>query len=134
MIVLDEHLTGHNIKQNIAKWYRGKVCFIDELRPKSVVKDEGIPELLIKQKYPTFLTLDEKDFWGKIEAHSKYCIICFNWDDSRIPEISDTLRSLFKKDEFTTKAIRMGKVFRISDIEIRFYSASEKAVKCIKWE
>ena len=31
MIVLDEHLTGHNVKQNIEKWYRGKVRFIDDL-------------------------------------------------------------------------------------------------------
>ncbi len=45
MIVLDEQLLGRGIEHNIARWYRGKVQFITELRPKTVIKDDAIPTL-----------------------------------------------------------------------------------------
>ena len=41
MIVLDEQLQGAGLEQAIARWYRGRVCFIAALRPGSVVKDDG---------------------------------------------------------------------------------------------
>ena len=110
----------------------GKFVMLMNCDP-NVVKDDSIPELLLNQNYPTFLTLNEKDFWGKIEAHSKYCVMCFNWDDSRIREMPDILRSLFKMDDFKTIAARMGKVIRVSDIGIRFYVTSDKIVRHIKW-
>jgi hypothetical protein len=46
MIVLDEQLLGRHIEQDIAKWYRGAVQSIIDLRPNSIIKDEAIPELL----------------------------------------------------------------------------------------
>jgi hypothetical protein len=33
MIVLDEQLLGRDLDAQIAKWYRGTVCFITDLRP-----------------------------------------------------------------------------------------------------
>ena len=39
MIVLDEQLLGRNIELEIAKWYRGAVKFIIDLRPDTVIKD-----------------------------------------------------------------------------------------------
>ena len=43
MIVLDEQLLGANLEQAIGKWYQGNVCFITDLRPNSIIKDEAIP-------------------------------------------------------------------------------------------
>lgn len=40
MIVLDEQLMGRNLEVEIAKWYRGTVQFIADLRPNTVIKDD----------------------------------------------------------------------------------------------
>lgn len=52
MIVLDEQLLGRGIEHDIARWYRGKVQFITELRPHTVIKDDAIPTLLRQQPQP----------------------------------------------------------------------------------
>jgi hypothetical protein len=62
MIVLDEQLLGRDIELEIAKWYRGAVQFIMDLRPNTVIKDDAIPELLRQQSQSTFVTINEKDF------------------------------------------------------------------------
>ncbi len=46
MIVLDEQLLGRDLEIAIARWYRGPVLFITDLRPGSVIKDDAIPVLL----------------------------------------------------------------------------------------
>lgn len=46
MIVLDEQLLGYGLQSAIARWYRGRVIAITELRPGSVIRDEAIPVLL----------------------------------------------------------------------------------------
>lgn len=50
MIVLDEQLLGRQLELEIAKWYRGRVQFIHELRPHTVVKDDAIPDVLQRQR------------------------------------------------------------------------------------
>lgn len=137
MIVLDEHLKFfnlYNLKQQIEKWYSGKVCYITELRPQTVIKDDNIAALLISQNQPTFVTINTIDFWKKIQAHKSYCIICFAIEDTRALEIPDILRTVLIFDEFKTKALRMGKVVRVSDHEIRFYTVEDKAIKRIAWK
>jgi hypothetical protein len=47
MIVLDEQLLGRNLEREIAKWYRGSVQFIIDLRLHTVIKDDAIPELCV---------------------------------------------------------------------------------------
>ncbi len=131
MIVLDEQLLGRAIDQNIARWYRGPVHFILDLRPRTVIKDDGIPELLRQQSQPTFVTINERDFWQKVEADSRYCIVCFPLPDPRVREIPDALRSLFRRPEFRTKAQRMGKVIRVTNEDVHFYTVSDKRVRAI---
>ena len=65
MIVLDEQLLGRDIDKQIARWYQGAVCFIMDLRPNTVVKDDAIPRLLQQEDQPTFVTINERDFWRK---------------------------------------------------------------------
>jgi hypothetical protein len=40
MIVVDEQLLGRAIDRDIARWYRGPVRFILDLRPHTVIKDD----------------------------------------------------------------------------------------------
>lgn len=131
MIVLDEQLLGRAIDQDIARWYRGPVNFILDLRPHSVIKDDGIPELLRQQSQPTFVTINERDFWQKIEADARYCIVCFPLSDPRAREIPGVLRLLFRHLEFRTKAQRMGKVICVTSEDIRYYTTSDKRMEII---
>jgi hypothetical protein len=77
MIVLDEQLLGANLEQAIGKWYQGNVCFITDLRPNSIIKDEAIPMLLRKEAQPTFITINERDFWRKVAISEYFCIVDF---------------------------------------------------------
>ena len=81
MIVLDEQLLGRGIEHDIARWYRGKVQFITELRPHTVIKDDAIPMLLRQQPQPTFVTINERDFWQRVAGDPRYCLVCFVWSD-----------------------------------------------------
>ncbi len=132
MIVLDEQLLGRNIEVEIAKWYRGAVKFIIDLRPHTIIKDDVIPELLRQHNQPTFITINEKDFWRKVNMNNHCCIVCFTLPDSRTHEISQTLRSLFRKSEFRTKANRMGKVIRVTDYDISYYTYRDDSIKIIR--
>lgn len=66
MIVLDEQLLGRSLERAITAWYGGSVQFITELRPNTVIKDEAIPLLLRQQRQPTFVTINERDFWQRV--------------------------------------------------------------------
>ncbi len=131
MIVLDEQLLGRNIETEIARWYRGSVRFITVLRPHTVIKDDGIPELLRRQNQPTFVTINEKDFWQKTAIDQRFCVVCFTLSDAHTDRIPQTLRRLFRYPEFETKAKRMGKVIRITDKETVFYTFDEREVRSI---
>ena len=110
MIVLDEQLLGRGLERDIAQWYRGTVQFITDLRPHTIIKDEAIPALLRQRSQPTFVTINERDFWRRVATDQRYCIVCFVLSDARAREIPPALRALFHRPEFRTKAQRMGKV------------------------
>lgn len=131
MIVLDEQLLGRNLETEIAHWYRGVVCFITDLRPDTIIKDESIPLLLQEQKQPTFITINEKDFWRKVMITHHFCVVCFALPDARAAEIPLRLRSLLQKPLFATKKQRMGIVIRVTDQETSYYTATERRVKAI---
>lgn len=131
MIVLDEQLLGRHIEQDIARWYRGKIRYILDLRPGSVIKDDGIPDLLRRQPQPTFITINEQDFWRKVGADLRFCIVCFAIPDTRVREIPQSLRLLLRRPEFRTKARRMGKIIRVANADIRYYTATSRQVKML---
>lgn len=131
MVILDEQLLGRNIEIEIAKWYKGNVRFIIDLRPHTVIKDDAIPELLRQQNRPVFVTINEKDFWRKVSVDNKFCIVCFSLNDSRANEIPQSLRILFQYPMFKTKEKRMGKIVRVTDKRIRYYSLDDREIKTI---
>ncbi len=122
MIVLDEQLLGRSLEVTIAKWYRGSVCFITDLRPQTVIKDEAIPRLLQQQKGCTFVSINEIDFWRKVAINQQFCIVCFALTDTRVGEIPSRLRTLLHHPLFSTKRKRMGKVIRVSDQKTSYYA------------
>ncbi len=99
MIVLDEQLLGLNLDHDIAAWYAGAELFITDLRPGTVIKDDGIPALLRRQQQPTFVTIDERDFWRKVAIDRHFCVACLALPDSRAREIAELLRALFRHKE-----------------------------------
>lgn len=129
MIVLDEQLLGRNIETEIARWYGGAVQFIIELRPSTVIKDDAIPEILRQQNQPTFVTINERDFWRKVAGDNQYCVVCFSLTDARAQEIPAVLRTLLQRTEFRTKAARMGKVIRVTEEEISYYSSKDRQIR-----
>ena len=131
MIVLDEQLLGRGSEVEIARWYRGAVRFITDLRPGTVIRDEAIPQLLRQQNQPTFVTINERDFWRKVALDDRQCVVCFALPDSRVDEIPAALRALFRHPEFSTKARRMGKVVRVTGQEISYYTLNDQVVRTI---
>jgi hypothetical protein len=110
MIVLDEQLLGHGLERAIAQWYQGAVCFITDLRPKTVILDDAIPGLLQQENQPTFVTINTSDFWRKVVINNRFCMICFTLPDSQTSDMPSLLRPLLRHSAFSTKRSRMGKV------------------------
>ncbi len=129
MIVLDEQLLGRDIELDIARWYGGKVLFITDLRPNTIIKDDAIPGLLRQQIQPTFVTINEKDFWRKVEIDDHFCVVCLLLPDSRVKEIPKILQSLFRLPAFKSKANRMGKVIRVAEETIFYYTHQDRHVR-----
>jgi predicted GTPase len=131
MIVLDEQLQGRNLQTLTAAWYPGTVLYITDLRPHTVIKDQAIPALLRQQSQPTFVTINVSDFWQQIAVDDRFCVICFTLPDARVREIASVLRTVLQHPLFSTKAKRMGKVIRITDAGVTFYTSGDPAVKSI---
>jgi hypothetical protein len=131
MIVLDEQLLGRGLEFEIAKWYRGSVLFINDIRPNTVIKDDAVPVLLRLLTQPAFITINTEDFWRKTPADIRYCMICFVLPDSRAVRIPGSLRELFHTEEFRTKSKRMGKVIRVTEGAIHYYSVNDSQMRTI---
>jgi hypothetical protein len=133
MIVLDEQLLGRALEIEIARWYQGMVCFITDLRPDTVIKDDAIPLLLQERNQPTFITINEKDFWRKAAITRHFCVICFTLPDARAVEISSLLRSLLHQPLFATKKQRMGTILRVTNHDVSYYTVMDRRIKTIQW-
>ena len=125
MIVLDEQLQGVRLEEDIARWYRGRVCFVSALRAGSIIKDDSIPHLLRSARQPTFVTQNWIDFWRRTAAHGDFCIACFVLRTEQVREIAPLLRRLLRLPVFQTRAARMGKVARVSGEQVAYYQARD---------
>lgn len=132
MIVLDEQLLGRGIEGEIAQWYPGSVRFITDLRPGTVIKDAAIPMLLSQANAPTFVTINETDFWRRIEITNRFCVVCLTLPDSRATETSVLLRRFLNHRDYRTKAQRTGNVVRITESGASHYSVADKTIRAIK--
>jgi hypothetical protein len=132
MLVLDEQLLGRDLEIALARWYRGPILFITDLRPGSVIKDDAIPLLLRQQHQASFITINESDFWQKITIDRHFCVVCFALPDSRAGEIPALLRAVFHLSAFETKARRMGKVLRVTHTMVSYYTYRERESRTVR--
>jgi hypothetical protein len=121
MIVLDEQLEDPLLSERIARWYKGAVVNLLELRPGSRVFDPAVPTLLRTIKHPTFVTINYKDFWHKIPASPDYCAICFKLPSERTLEVSELLRWVLSLPGLRTKRDRMGAVVSVVERKVVLY-------------
>ncbi|MFA0781898.1 hypothetical protein [Fervidibacter sacchari] len=128
MIVLDEHLMGLGLDREVRAWYEGQVCYITDLRPDTVIKDEAIPSLLLRERQPNFVTGDITGFWRKVKPHSNFCIVCFGLPAEQWRKIPFLLRRLFRTEGFRTKRERMGKVALVTETTVRFYAVGQPSI------
>jgi hypothetical protein len=58
-------------------------------------------------------------------------VVCFALSDSQAHEISPRLRSLLRRPAFSTKKERMGKVVRVTNRQISYYSFDDRQIRVI---
>ena len=133
MIVLDENMLGLRLDQVIARWYPGRVCSITDLRPGTIIKDETIALLLQQARGATFVTTNVTDFWRRVPAHARYCIVCLALPNEQLRQLPDLLRRFLRMPEWKTKAGRMGKVARVSRRQLQYYAVGDDRLHSRVW-
>ena len=129
MIVLDENLQALGARNPIASWYPGRICYINDLDPDAVIKDAAIPTYLHRLRGATFVTTNVSDFWRRVRADARFCVVCLAVPNERLREVPNMLRSLFRMPELKTKSARMGKVVRVSRRQVHYYTAKDKRLR-----
>jgi len=133
VIVLDENLDEQRVRLPLASRYKGGVLSIRDLRPGSVIKDEAIPSILCGHRDCTFITTNVSDFWRRVPAHNRYCVLCVPLPSERQDEIPDLLLRFFRHELFRSARQRMGKVFRVSPSEILYYEVTGRIALKARW-
>jgi len=133
MIVLDEQLLSYGLQASIARWYRGAVTDITQLRPNTVILDEAIPMLLRAVSRPTFVTINVADFWRRLAPNPRFCIVCCAVPHTRAQEVPDLLRRVLALEPFRTRSRRLGKIVRVSPQHVRYYTTDTQAIHLIAW-
>jgi hypothetical protein len=132
MLIIEENLHDQRIMAAISNWYPGQVISVVTLRTGAVIKDEAIPGLLLTASQPTFVTINAPDFWQKALPHQGYCIVAIALPKERVQEVPLFLRRLLRVTGFRTKALRMGKIIRLSQDQIEYYE-SDRHVESLQW-
>lgn len=129
-IILDDQLADAAIRKRLAQWTRAQR--LRDLRPGEVIKDERVPMILRELRQPTFVTID-MGFWNGRLRDARYCILCFPLRSDEQREIPGLLRNLFRMSEFATKAMRMGKVARVSQSHIDYWQLGDEQPHGLSW-
>lgn len=133
MIVVDETIQDNRIIHAIAEWYPGQVISVMDLRPATLIKDDGIPTLLSKVKQPTFVTINVDDFWLKFRANRHYCIVALPLTNVQAKhETSIWLRKLFLLPEFRTRSARMGQIIYARSSRVEYYGL-DRQIHRLPW-
>jgi hypothetical protein len=134
VIVLDENLDEQRVRAPLARRHKGKVISVRELRPGTVIKDEAIPAILSQHHNATFVTTNVSDFWRRVPAHTRYCIVCAPLPTERQHELPDLILRLLREKAFCTARRRTGKVIRVNRSAISFYEVGRPEVTKLSWE
>jgi hypothetical protein len=133
MIVLDEQLLSYGVQASIARWYRGAVTDITQLRPNTVILDEAIPMLLRAVSRPTFVTINVVDFWRRLTPDPRFCIVCCAVPHTRAQEVPELLRRVLALEPFRTRSHRLGKIVRVSRQHVQYYTTDTRTIHLVAW-
>lgn len=129
-IILDDQLADAAIRGRLAQWTRAQR--LRDLRPGEVIKDQRVPMLLRELRQPTFVTIDMGVWNGRLRD-ARYCILCFPLRSDEQREIPSLLRHLLRMSEFATKAARMGKVARVSPMQVDYWQLGDEQPYRLTW-
>jgi hypothetical protein len=82
---------------------------------------------------PTFVTINVADFWLRLAPDARFCIACFALSHTRAQDVSDFLRRLFALEPFRTRGRRLGKIARVSQRHVRYYTMDAHVVHLLAW-
>ena len=128
--VLDDHLGVVDVHDQIRRW--STATSLRDIRPGEVIEDERIPSLLQTLRTPTFITID-KCFRDRAFRDRRYCIRCFDFSTGEQRDIPGALRRPLRMPESRTRAVRMGKVARVSHDHVRWWQIGDEVEHAIHW-
>ena len=129
-IILDEQIFDTEVLIPLTQWITAQR--LRDLRPDQVIKDERVPTLLRELRQPTFVTID-MGFWNARLRDPRYCILCFQLPNNEQRVIPGLLRRLLRMSEFATKAARMGKVARVSTMQVDYWQLGDEQLHRVSW-
>jgi hypothetical protein len=94
------------------------------------IQDEDVPRLLHRLKRPTFLTRDG-DFFRRELAHARYALV---WFDIAAEQTAFFIRRFLKHSAFKHGSQRLGKVVRVSPVQIEFWKRNSVDLTKVQWE
>jgi hypothetical protein len=122
-LVLDDQLDVQKILPSLKGWLTS--VRLQDLRPGERILDDRVPQLLLRLKKPTFVTID-RGFWRRRLGHPDYCIVHFAVSKDQQEELPRLLRLLFRLPQFRTRAARMGKVARVGRSSVIYWEGDKK--------
>ena len=129
--MLDDQLDVTEVLVPIRKWITAQR--LQDLRPGELVRDDRVPEILLTLQSPTFVTIDQ-DFWDVRLCHPDYCILYFALRDDQQEILPGLLRTLLRRQEFRSRATRMGKVARVGTKAVAYWEFRVRLLKSIQWK
>jgi hypothetical protein len=133
MIILDEQLLSYGIRDPMARWYRGQVVAITQLRPQTVMRDDAIPMLLRAARRPTFVTINVGDFWRRLPPDPHFCLGCCAVAPPQALEVPTLVRRLFQVAPFRTQRQRLGTIIRVSPRPIQYDTTMPPVIQRCPW-
>ncbi|MDE1890855.1 MAG: hypothetical protein KGI30_11495 [Planctomycetota bacterium] len=93
------------------------------------IKDEDIIPFLHKSRGVTFFTRD-LGFYRRHLCHTNYCLVCLAVGQY---EAASFIRRFLRHSEFNTKTKRMGRVVRITHMELQIWQLNAEKEMALKW-
>ena len=127
MNILDENLMDS--QNQILRGWHIKVQKIGQDVGFLGMKDDEIIPMLHQLRYPTFFTRD-LGFYARFLCHQNYCIVCLSVCQQ---EVASFIRRFLKHHAFDNNKKRIGKVVRISHVEMRIWQLHADKEEEIVW-
>jgi len=126
--ILDENVLEDQ-RQLLRKW-RVSVRQIGQDVGHKGIQDENIIPFLLTLRRPTFFTSDF-EFYDRSLCHRRYCLVCI---EARQSQTATFVRRFLRHSEFDTAAKRMGKVIRLSSVQLVVQEIHKEGEIVFDWE